>query len=245
MILGPRSGPVSNDDLLGLYDWPERDGRPWVRAMMSCTLDGAAAGSDGLSGSLSSDADGAVFSTTRRFADAILVGGGTLTAEEYGPTRSTEADAEQRAAAGQRRAPVIAVVSGSLRLPLGEESFVHSPEQPLVFTHAHPDPERLAAVREHCEVVQSDSDHVSASWVVDELARRGLWRIVCEGGPSLLRDVAEDGLVDEADLTFAPLLVGSENTPTTTMLTDARTFTLRHVLTADSYLMTRYVRETA
>jgi riboflavin biosynthesis pyrimidine reductase len=141
---------------------------------------------------------------------------------------------------------VIAVVSGSLTLPLGDGGFTGSAVRPLVFTTADPDPERLAAVRERCEVVQAPGgDPVDITWVVDQLVERGLWRIVCEGGPSLLRSAAEAGLMDEADLTFSPMLVGTSATPRTDLLGDARRFALEHVLTGEDFLMGRYVRRDA
>ena len=245
IIYGPRRGPVASADLPEHYPWPERAGQAYVRAMMVCTLDGAAAGADGLSGSISGDADGEVFVAVRRFADAVLVGGGTLKSEEYGPLHSTDEDAARREAEGQATAPVIAVVSGSLKLPLGDDGFTGSTQRPLVFTTADPDPERLAQVNERCEVVQADGDTVEIDWVVEQLVARGLWRIVCEGGPTLLRDAADAGLLDEADLTFSPMLVGSSTTPDTDVLDDPRSFALQHVLTGDHFLMARYVREDA
>ena len=242
MIFGPARGPVEPDDLPEHYPWPQRDGAAWVRAMMVCTLDGAAAGADGLSGSVSGEADGAVFSAVRRLADAVLVGGGTLAAEGYGPMLASDRDAARREADGQAPAPVLAVVSGSLDLPLADDRFTTSTVPPLVFTTADPDPDRLAALRERCEVVQADGDHVDVGWVIDCLVARGLWRIVCEGGPSLLGQVAEAGRLDEADLTFSPMLVGTASTPATAMLPDPRSFALHHVLSADDFLMSRYVR---
>ena len=242
MIFGPQRGPVEHDDLSDLYPWPERDGRAWVRSMMVATLDGAAAGADGLSGSISGDADGAVFSAVRRFADAVLVGGGTLSAEEYGPMRAAEDDLAPRRGSGQADAPVLAVLSGSLTLPMDQDGFLASDVPPIVFTTADPDAERLAALRERCEVVQADGDTVAVSWVIDRLVERGLWRVVCEGGPSLLRDVAEADRLDEVDLTFSPTMAGTGTTPSTDVLSTTRGFTLIHVLTADDFLMTRYVR---
>ncbi|SDS78853.1 Pyrimidine reductase, riboflavin biosynthesis [Nocardioides scoriae] len=242
IIYGPQRGPVASTDLPDHYPWPERAGQAYVRAMMVATLDGAAAGGDGLSGSITGDADGEVFTAVRRFADAVLVGGGTLKAEEYGPLHSTDDDAKRRVAAGQADAPVIVVVSGSLTLPLGDDGFTGSTLTPLVFTTADPDPERLAQVRERCEVVQAEGDTVEVSWVIDRLVERGLWRIVCEGGPTLLRDAAASGRLDEADLTFSPMLVGTEKTPPTDMLADPRGFELVHVIAADDFLMSRYVR---
>ena len=245
IIFGPVRGDVAVADLPEHYPWPEAAGRGYVRAMMVCTLDGAAAGADGLSGSISGEADGKVFSAVRRFADAVLVGGGTLAAEGYGPLRSTDADAATRTAAGQQPAPRIVTVSGSLRLPLDDDGFTGSSVRPLVFTTAAPDPGRLAAVRERCEVVQADGDTVEVGWVVDQLVARGLWRIVCEGGPHLLRDVAAAGRLDEADLTFSPMLVGTSATPATDVLGDVAAFALHHVIAADDFLMARYVRRDA
>lgn len=242
MIFGPERGPVTSEQLAKLYPWPERDGRPWVRAMMVSTLDGAAAGADGLSGSISGSADRDVFSAVRRFADAVLVGGGTLASEGYGPMLAQDEDRERRAAAGQQPAPRLAVVSGSLRLPLGPDGFTASTLPPLVLTRSDPDPERLAALSEHCEIVRAPGDRVGPGWALEQLKSRGLWRIVCEGGPTLLRDVTAAGLVDEADLTFSPMLAGTSATPDTKALDPERRFELAHVLTADHFLMTRYVR---
>lgn len=235
---------MASDDLPRHYPWPEDDqGGAYVRAMMVGTLDGAAAGADGLSGSITGVADGEVFTAVRRFADAVLVGGGTLAAEQYGPLHSTERDVARRTTDGQLPAPRIVTLSGSLRLPLGSEGFTASTVRPLVFTTASPDPERLAAVRERCEVVQSEGETVEVGWVIDQLVERGLRRIVCEGGPSLLRAAAAAGRLDEADLTFSPMLVGTETTPVTAMLADPRTFALHQVIAADDYLMARYVRK--
>ena len=66
----------------GSYDWPQG---PWLRANMVSTVDGAAQGSDGLSGSINNEVDQMVFQGLRKSADVILVGGGTARAEGYGP----------------------------------------------------------------------------------------------------------------------------------------------------------------
>ena len=76
-------GALTDEQVVAAYPWPA--GRRWVRAMMVTTLDGAAAGPDGLSGSISGDADQAVFAAVRRHADAVLIGAGTLRAERYKP----------------------------------------------------------------------------------------------------------------------------------------------------------------
>ena len=78
--------PAVLDDagLAALMAWPDT-GQPWLRASMVTGLDGAVAGSDDRSGSLSTPADRALFALCRALSDVILVGWGTARAEGYRP----------------------------------------------------------------------------------------------------------------------------------------------------------------
>ncbi|KQS60487.1 hypothetical protein ASG36_06120 [Geodermatophilus sp. Leaf369] len=238
MVFPAPGRQLAGDELLEAYPWPD-EGR-WVRAMMVTTLDGAAAGPDGLSGSISSSVDSDVFTAVRRMADAVLVGAGTLRAEEYGPMQAAEADGARRNAAGQAPAPQLAVVSGSLDLPWALPVWAESTLTPLVLTGPMPDAEALAAAREHAEVLQL-ADLEPAS-LLTALTDRGLRRIVCEGGPSLLEAVVAADLLDEADITLAPVFAGTAQTPRTDGLAEIARFDLVHLLTAEGYVMARYVR---
>ncbi len=228
---------LSDDEVAHAYPWPESG--PWVRAMMVTTLDGAAAGYDGVSGTVSSGADQVVFSAVRRYADVVLIGSGTLRAERYTPMRARSQDAARRAAQGQRSAPVVAIVSGSLELPWDLPLWSESTERPIVITPADADPDRLATAREHAEVITLPQ--VTPGALVGALIDRGLRRILCEGGPRLLRDLVDAGVVDEADITLTPLFAGTSASPTTTVLPYVATYRLAHVLQGDDTLMMRYL----
>ncbi|GAB2802097.1 pyrimidine reductase family protein [Actinoallomurus bryophytorum] len=238
-IFGPHheGTPVTDDEVADAYPWPGSG--PWVRAMMVTTLDGAATGPGGVSGSISSEADQAVFAATRRFADVVLIGSGTLRAEKYGPMRAKEADAVRRSEAGQRPAPVLAVVSGSLDLPWRLPVWAESTHRPLVLTRTAADPERLDVAKRHADVVTLDV--VTPRAIVDALVGRGLRRIVCEGGPRLLRDFNAADAIDEADITISPTFAGTGPSPTTAGLPDVVRHRLVHVLQGDGFLMARYL----
>lgn len=240
MLTGPQVGPLDDDQVLSAYPWPT--GRRWVRAMMVTTLDGAAAGPDGLSGSISSDADRAVFDAVRRLADVVLVGAGTIRAERYGPMRARGADADVRRTHGLAPAPVLAVVSASLDLPWTEAMFEESDVRPIVLTPAGADPGRLRVAREHADVLVLPGEVVDVAAVLDALVARGLRRVVCEGGPTLLAAIAAADLLDEADITVSPLLAGSQLTPRTPALVTPLRFELAHIITEDGFVMNRYVK---
>ena len=60
-----------------------RPALPWLRVNMVSTLDGAANGESGKSGSINNEADKRVFHALRQHADAIVVGAGTARTERY------------------------------------------------------------------------------------------------------------------------------------------------------------------
>ncbi|WP_040029062.1 dihydrofolate reductase family protein, partial [Streptomyces sp. 150FB] len=97
---GGRDREWSLDELAGAYAYPATGERPWLRANMVSSLDGAAQ-HDGRSQPLSSTADMRVFGLLRGIADAVVVGAETVRQEGYRPARAREALAERRAAAGQ------------------------------------------------------------------------------------------------------------------------------------------------
>ena len=112
-------GPTQLDDdaLIEVYAYPDGAGRPYVRANMVTSLDGAAQGPDGRSGTLSSPADKRVFAMLRGLADVILVGAATARVEKYG-RRKRAAHAARRAGLGQlrpRRSPSSVAGSTSTR----------------------------------------------------------------------------------------------------------------------------------
>jgi riboflavin biosynthesis pyrimidine reductase len=189
ILTGP-DGPaneVTDDDLRRLYAAP--DG-PWLRANMVSTIDGAATGESGRSGSINNAVDKRVFDVLRELADAVLVGAGTARIEGYRPAAL----------------PTV-VVSRSGRMPdllLGAE-----PGRVLMATcRAAPalDEARAALGDEHVLVL--GGHRVDLLALKERLAARGLRHVLCEGGPHLLRDLLDQGVLDEMAKTVVPRMVG-------------------------------------
>lgn len=153
--------------------------------------------------------------------------------------RPTPDEATRRTEAGLSPASVLAVASASLDLPWHLPLWSKSTNRPIVLTREGADPDRLATAGEHADVITLVS--LTPEYIRDALVERGLRRIVCEGGPTLLRDFMAADLVDEADITIAGLFSGTENSPVTEVLPTVRSFELAQVLEEDGFLMARYL----
>jgi len=209
-------------DLARLYEHPvPGDGSAWVRANVVATADGAAAGPDGRSRSISSPADRALVVVLRRAAEVVLVGAVTATGEGYRPVRTP-----------------IAVASTALDLDLDLPLFTAASTL-LLTSEAAPEHRRRAA---RCEVVVLRGDHVDPVAAVAELAGRGLRRVLCEGGPRLLGSVIVAGALDELCVTVSPLVAGGPAPRVASSAAAApAAMRLASVLDQDGTLFLRYV----
>ena len=222
------------DELERLYAYPAVD-RPWVRTNFVTTLDGAATGQDGTSGTLGGEADTRVFALLRSLADVIVVGAGTARDEGYA---DFDVDTELRARLGLSPVPVMVLVSRSLGIP---PALVRPGI--AVVTTAGADPDAVAALRETIEVIQAGHDQVDWAAVLAEFADRGWNRVLCEGGPSLHGELVELDLVDELCLTIAPVLAaGDAPRIAHGQALVHHAMTLGHAIEADGGLLTRWVR---
>jgi riboflavin biosynthesis pyrimidine reductase len=251
LLPDPREG-LTDLDLDSAYAWPGwPQPTPWVRANMVATVDGAARAPDGVSHGISSDADRRVFGRLRGLADVVLAGAGTVRQEGYRPARPKPDFAERRAATGQSTVPAIAVLTRTLAVDLSAPLFTEAVERTILLTCAASDADvrrRAAEVADVVVVGDADVDFVAA---LDALRDRGLARVHCEGGPTLLAQLVAADLLDELLLTISPLLAGgtyTDRAPLNRILSGAelpdapRPMALHHVLEDEGSLFLSYRR---
>jgi riboflavin biosynthesis pyrimidine reductase len=250
----PGGSALTDAALAALYAYPDPRASPgrWVRANMVASLDGAAT-LNGRTRGLSSEADEQVFAMLRALSDVILVGAGTARAEHYGPVRP-ESEGLRWAWLRDARtpSPPIAVVTRALDLDLASPLLVGAPRhaRTIVITTQAAPAERRAAAARTAEVVVAGEAMVDMKAALDALSGRGYQRVLAEGGPHVLAQIAGEGLLDELCLTVSPLLAG----PDAGRIVagglrmpggGAQPFTLSHVLADEGFLLCRYTRPSA
>jgi len=237
-LLTASAADLDDDELARLYDYPREH---WLRANMVTSADGAGF-LDGRSGGLSSPADRRLFAMLRALCDVVLVGAGTARTEKYKPARRREELAVLRT--GRTATPPIALVSRSLDLDLGAPLFAQAPPdaRTIVITcHASP-ADRRDSVAQVADLIVAGDAAVDLADAMTALDYRGLGRVLCEGGPHLLADLASAGLLNELCLTVSPLLAGPGPSRVIAGAPfPARRMALVHVLRDDGFLFCRYL----
>ncbi|MDT7847282.1 dihydrofolate reductase family protein [Streptomyces justiciae] len=183
---------------------------PYVLLSAAVSLDGYLddTGPDRLL--LSSPADFDRVDEVRASVDAILIGAGTIRADN---PRLLVNSAERRAArvaAGKPEYPLKVTVSGSGDLD-PEANFWHTGGDKLLYT-TDKGAERAEAHGLAADVVPLGPD---LDWhrLLADLAARGVDRLMVEGGGRIHTQLLQLGLADELQLVLAPLFVGTPEAP--------------------------------
>ena len=176
----------------------------------------------------------------------IVVGAATVRAERYAPVRRHELWPDLRP--GRTPTPPIAVITARLDLDPSSRLIAAAPPsaRTIVITTAQAPPGRRAALDGLAEVIVAGQETVDLKAAVAALAERGHRRMLTEGGPHLLAQIAAAGLLDELCLTIGPQLAGpgADRIVAGTPLpgTGPQPLTLAHVLEDNGYLFCRYIR---
>jgi diaminohydroxyphosphoribosylaminopyrimidine deaminase/5-amino-6-(5-phosphoribosylamino)uracil reductase len=163
--------------------------RPYVIAKWAMTLDGKIAAKGGDSKWVTSDAARRwAHGTLRAHADAILVGAGTVRADD--PTLTSRAPGRQ---------PLRVVVCGRHPLPRGAR--VLGPNTLLAVPKGFRAPKGT-------EAIVCGSGRVDVRRLLAALHERGIRRLLVEGGAAILGSFFDTGLVDQVAVFLGQKIVG-------------------------------------
>lgn len=230
---------LSSAEIAERYAYPPHLESPWFRMNFVSSIDGAAQDASGLSGGLGGPDDTAIFAVLRSLADVIIVGAGTARTEGYAPVRPSEIHAEIRSQFTDTTVPPIAIVSRQLDIP---DSLI-TPGH-IVITCGNSDPNKRAKLVETVDVIVTGHKEIDWPATATELAQRGLYRVLCEGGPHLHGDLIAADQVDELCLSVATVLTGGESRRIAIgPIAPSRAMRLVDTIAGRDLLATRWIRD--
>jgi diaminohydroxyphosphoribosylaminopyrimidine deaminase / 5-amino-6-(5-phosphoribosylamino)uracil reductase len=177
-------------------------GRPLVVLKLALTVDGRLAAADGSSQWITGEEARRRVHKARLDADGVLVGAGTVVADDPSLTvRAVEAP----------RQPHRVVVDSSGRVPPRANVFASEGNVVVATTATSPHEVQTAWKEAGAEVlVLPESDEgVDLAALVADLGGRGWLEVYCEGGAGLATSLLRDGLVDRLEVHYGPVVVGS------------------------------------
>ncbi|HMK46044.1 MAG TPA: 2,5-diamino-6-(ribosylamino)-4(3H)-pyrimidinone 5'-phosphate reductase [Methanocella sp.] len=150
----------------------------------------------------------------RASADAVMVGIGTVLADDPSLTVKSEERRRRRVSAGLDENPARIVVDSGARTPLTADILNKGTGRRIIVVSQSAPEERVAALREKAEILVAGKDQVDLTTMSAELKKRGIGRLMIEGGATLNYAMTSSGLVDEISVFVGNLIIGGENAPT-------------------------------
>lgn len=183
--------------------------RPWVSINAAVTLDGKIATPDRRRFDLSSREDRRRMAALRDAAQAVIVGAGTLRAED--PPPYIREQKHPRPASDPAFTWV--VLTRTLDLP-SDGRVLRSDEVAKIVVAPEHAPVARADLERRAEVWRLGREEVDLAALLDRLAQRGARRVVVEGGGEVNFAFLKAGLVDEVYVTVCPFILGGAGAPT-------------------------------
>jgi diaminohydroxyphosphoribosylaminopyrimidine deaminase / 5-amino-6-(5-phosphoribosylamino)uracil reductase len=179
-------------------------GRPFVTLKVAASLDGKVAAADGTSRWITGEQARAEVHDLRRRVDAVLVGSGTVVADDPALTfRTPGLEGDQ---------PLRVVLDASGRAPETAQIFDGAADALVITTDDVPDARVNAWLTAGADVsrVASADGGVDIAAALDVLGERGICHVLVEPGPMLAASFVERDLVDRFLVYLAPKLIGGD-----------------------------------
>ena len=147
-------------------------------------------------------------------SDAVMVGIGTVLADDPSLTVKAEICREHRRKRGLEEHPVRVVIDSSARIPLTASILTKGDGKRVVAVSKRADPDKIAQLKKIATVIVAGADEVDLCTVMDELGTMGIKRLMVEGGGTLIAALVRAGLVDEIYSFIGNIIIGGKDAPT-------------------------------
>ena len=150
----------------------------------------------------------------RADSDAVMVGVGTVLADDPSLTVDSATRIEARTDHGDPPQPARIVADSSLRTPLDARVLDDAAETILLVSDAVSQAQISALEDDGVTVVTAGEGRVDPEAAFAQLESMGLDQVMVEGGGELIFSLFEADLVDELSVFVGPVVIGGRDAPT-------------------------------
>jgi len=188
--------------------------RPYVVVNVAMSADGKLSTRERRQVKISGNQDFTRVDRLKAGCDAVMVGIGTVLADDPSLTVKAEECRQRRLNRGADEHPVRIVVDSRARTPAGASLLHKGAGKRIIAVSEQADEGRVAALRKTATVIVAGENDVDLTRMMDELGILGIRRIMVEGGGTLIAGLLSAGLVDEIYTFIGNIIIGGKDAPT-------------------------------
>lgn len=188
--------------------------RPSVIVNVAMSADGKLSTRERRQVKISGSDDFARVDRLKAGCDAVMVGIGTVLADDPSLTIKNPELKSRRLQEGRPEHPVRVIIDSRARTPPGSAVLNRGDGLRVVAVSGRADPGRVAALRAKATVIAAGTDEVDLVAVLDVLGKMGIRRLMAEGGGTLIAGLVRAGLVDEFYTYVGSIIIGGKDAPT-------------------------------
>ena len=188
--------------------------RPFTFINSAMSADGKISTKERKQVRISGDVDFDRMDELRASSDAVMVGIGTVLADDPSLTVKSEERRAARKADGREENPIRVVVDSHARTPIDADIFKKGEGTRVIAVSGSAPSEKVKALEEMAVVIVAGEDRVDLPELVVRLKEMGIDRLMIEGGAGLNWGMLSCGLVDEIYCFVGNLIIGGSSSPT-------------------------------
>ncbi len=188
--------------------------RPYVVVNVAMSADGKISTRERRQVKISGSQDFQRVDRLKAGADAVMVGIGTVLADDPSLTVKSEECRSHRKGRGADEHPVRIIVDSTARIPLDASILHKGPGKRIVAVSCCADPKKITALREYATVINAGENEVDLAAMMDLLGEMGIQRLMVEGGGTLIAGLVSAGLVNEIYTFIGNIIIGGKDSPT-------------------------------
>jgi 2,5-diamino-6-(ribosylamino)-4(3H)-pyrimidinone 5'-phosphate reductase len=188
--------------------------RPFVFVNVAMSADGKISTSERRQVKISGREDFERVDRIKADSDAIMVGIGTVLADNPSLTVKSPELRRKRALAGKDEDPVRIVVDSRGRTPPDADILHKGTGRRIIAVSGQAPAERVRRLEPHAAVIVSGETNVDLTALLENLHQQGIESLMVEGGGTLIWALFEQDLVDEFQTFVGNMVIGGRDAPT-------------------------------
>ncbi len=188
--------------------------RPTVSVNVAMSADGKISTRERRQVRISGDQDRARVDRMKAESDAIMVGIGTVLADNPSLTVKSADLRKERQEQGREENPIRIVVDSQARTPPKADILHKGGGVRIIAVAENADPERVKTLTLYADVIRAGTSEVDLPLLMERLWDRGVRRLMVEGGGRLIGSLFHERLVDELSTYIGNIVIGGDGSPT-------------------------------